>query len=212
MQPQDQKISASFIDHYTGLVRKHGPTPEGTDWRLQSNAEFGYQKMLEVIQAGDHGRRVSFLDVGCGYGGLLAFAKERGIALDYTGIDIVADMIEHGKKLHPEARFRAGDFLDMEDIGQYDYVVCNGILTLKLASSMFDMTGYCHKLVRRMFGVARTGIAFNTMSNKVNYFSDNLFYQSPVEVLAFCFAELSSKVRLDHAYPRFEFTTYVYHS
>jgi hypothetical protein len=39
---------------------------------------------------------------------------------------------------------------------------------------------------------------------------DYAYYRSPVEILAFCLPELSNKCRIDHAYNRFEFTTYVY--
>jgi hypothetical protein len=48
------------------------------------------------------------------------------------------------------------------------------------------------------------------MSNRVNYMVDYAYYRSPVEILAFCLPELSNKCRIDHAYNRFEFTTYVY--
>lgn len=205
------EISAAFVRHYAAKVREHGPTAAGVDWRVDANAEIAYDKMLAVIRDEDRGRRVSLLDAGCGYGGLLGYARQRGIALDYTGVDVTPEMIEHGRRLYPGARFEAADLLDWQaPQPRYDYVVCSGILTLKLAASILDMNDYFGRIVRRMFALAETGIAFNAMSNRVNYMEDKLYYRSPVEVLAFCLAELSSKVRLDHSYPRFEFTTYVY--
>jgi SAM-dependent methyltransferase len=205
-----EEISAAFVRHYTAKVNEHGPTAAGVDWRVDANAEIAYDKMLAVIREEDRGRRPSVLDAGCGYGGLLGHARRHGLDLDYTGVDITPEMIAHGRRLYPEARFEAGDLLEWPEAPRFDYVVCSGILTLKLAASILDMNAYFGRIVRRMFALADKGIAFNCMSNRVNYMEDKLYYRSPVEVLAFCLSELSTKVRLDHAYERFEFTTYVY--
>jgi SAM-dependent methyltransferase len=205
-----QEISEAFVRHYADKVREHGPTAAGVDWRVDANAEIAYDKMLAVIREADRGRRPSLLDAGCGYGGLLGYARKRGIDLDYTGVDITPEMIEHGRRLYPDARFEAADLLAWPETKRFHYVVCSGILTLKLAASILDMNDYFGRIVRRMFALADKGIAFNCMSNRVNYMEDKLYYRSPVEVLAFCLSELSTKVRLDHAYERFEFTTYVY--
>ncbi|MDV7400003.1 hypothetical protein RZS08_51785, partial [Arthrospira platensis SPKY1] len=87
---------------------------------------------------------------------------------------------------------------------RYDFVVCNGVLTQKLHHSIAEMTAYAHRLLRAMFAHADVGIAFNVMSTHVNFMAPNLYYRSPVELLAWCLQELSPRVRLDHAYPLFE--------
>jgi SAM-dependent methyltransferase len=210
MMTAEPEISTALRKHYGTTLAKHGPNAAGTDWRLEENAEIAYVKMMAVLLDRHKGARPSLLDVGCGYGGLLSHAKRVGIALDYSGIDIVPEMVAHGRSFHPEATFFVGDAQTFEFPRRYDYIVCNGVLSLKLKTSILDMNIYAARLIRRIFSIAHTGIAFNVMSNRVNFMVDHAYYRSPVEILAFCLSELSNKCRIDHAYNRFEFTTYVY--
>ena len=205
------EISQAFARHYRDKIKTHGATARGLDWSAEADVALRYGKMLEVLRPDAAGRTPSLLDVGCGYGGLLAHARAHGVPLAYAGIDIVPDTIAHARRLHPDGEFLQGDLLEW-DFGarRFDYVVCSGILTLKLTASILDMHRYFQALVRRMFALCDEGIAFNVMSNCVNFTAPNLYYRSPVEVLAFCLSDLSTKVRLDQAYPLYEFTTYVY--
>ena len=203
-------ITKSFIQHYSGKIREHGPNALGVDWGFQDKADIRHDQMLQLLRTAATGGIPDLLDVGCGYGALLDRAKQRGISLNYSGIDVVAEMTAHGKQLHPEADFVTGDFLETKIGRKYDYLICNGILTLKLATSIMDMDAYAKSLIRKMYEHCNIGICFNVMSNAVNFQDQKLFYKSPVEMLAFCLSELSKKVRIDHSYPLYEFTTYVY--
>ena len=94
--------------------------------------------------------------------------------------------------------------------GPFDYVVCNGILTQKLDVPGLAMDQFAARLIRRLFLLCERGIAFNVMTTKVNFFSNNLYYRNPSELLAWCMNELSPYVKLDHSYPLYEYTVYVY--
>ena len=48
------------------------------------------------------------------------------------------------------------------------------------------------------------------MTTHVNYQADNLYYRNPAELLAWCMSELTPRVRLDHAYPLWEYTLYLH--
>lgn len=48
------------------------------------------------------------------------------------------------------------------------------------------------------------------MTTKVNYMVENQYYRNPVELFAYCLAEITNKVRIDHAYPLYEYTVYLY--
>lgn len=152
----------------------------------------------------------SLLDVGCGYGGLFDYFKAHQLPITYTGIDICEGMIDHAKAQHPEGTFICGSVQEMDAHQSFDYVVCNGILTQKLTVSGRDMDAYAQALIKTMYAHCRTGIAFNVMTTHVDYQEPNLYYRNPVELLAWCMTTLSPKVRLDHSYPMFEYTLYVY--
>ena len=185
------------------------------DWGRDSDLALRYDKMLAVMEAppAAHDAQengVSFLDVGCGYGGLYDRARARGISFDYAGIDVVPEMIDHARRSIPNGRFACNDVFDEAIRDQYDYVVCNGILTQKLTTSIREMDVYAQNMIRRLFALCRRGVAFNVMTNKVNFTVDNLYYKSPVELLAFCFAEITDNVKIDHSYKLYDYTVYLY--
>ena len=202
-------IIEAYRRHYAATFAEHGASSRGVDWGEQPDVDIRYGKMLEVIEQGA-AACPSILDVGCGFGGLLDYAKRRGLELEYSGIDLVPEMIEHARNAHPAARFVVGDILAMTEAQCVDYVVCNGILTLKLEASILDMDRLARRLIRKMFSLARRGIAFNMMTSHVNFMAPNLYYKNPLETIAFCGTELSRRFRVDHAYPLYEYTVYVY--
>lgn len=203
-------ISHALAEHYSEKFSQHGPSPEGVDWGAdQSKVLLRYDKMLQVADW-NSGSKPSLLDVGCGYGGLRQYAISRNIDLDYTGIDVAGNMIEWAKGNISSGNFIHGNILDYKFDRGFDYVVCNGILTQKLATAALQMDQFAAQLIRQMFSLCRIGIAFNIMTTKVNYYSNNLYYRNPAELLSWCLSEITPHVRLDHSYALYEYTTYLY--
>ncbi|MBE2205442.1 MAG: class I SAM-dependent methyltransferase [Chthoniobacterales bacterium] len=197
-------ITKSFRDHYGQAFGKYGATSRGVDWGDEGELQFRYEKFFSVI-ALDPGERkdtISILDVGCGWGGFCKFLQERvqGGGIDYTGIDIVPEMIQRAREEFPSATFHQEDLFSFSGKKSYDYVVCNGVLTQKLSATIPDMEEYANRMVLRMFELCKKGIVFNHMSSKVNYMVSNLYYRNPLEVLSFCLAHLSPRVLLDHSF------------
>lgn len=205
----EQKITQMLHDHYRQTFLTHGPTSEGVDWGPREDAaRLRQDLMLAVADGGAPGGTV--LDVGCGYGALADRIDERGLDLDYTGIDVVGEMVAEGRRRHPHRRFVHGDFLSAEGLGDFDYVVCNGIMTQKLTATTLEMNTHARRLIAALFAACRRGIAFNVMTTHVNFQADNLYYRNPAELLAWCMSELTPRVRLDHAYPLWEYTLYLH--
>lgn len=205
-------IVEAIKSHHEKVFATYGATPRGLDWgERESDLVLRYDKMIELVLKGRPlNRRPRLLDVGCGYGGLLDRLRFRNIDVEYCGIDICEPMIVEARKRQPNITYYTGDVLEIKDIGTFDYLVCNGIMTQKLDAPIPQMAAFTRSLIRRMFDLSTEGIAFNMMSSRVNFMVDNLFYNNPVEVLSWCMAELSPNVALDHAYPLYEFTTYIY--
>lgn len=215
------KLTELFQKHHKELFLRHGPTPRGVDWNDETEMLYRYEKMLGVVNKDflDLVHVPSLLDVGCGWGGLLKYSRARGKEFAYTGIDVVGEMIEYCKSNYKDATFREADVFEIEPgAEQYDFVVCNAILTQRLTASIREMDEFAKRLVSKMFSLCRHGIAFNMMSNHVNFMVENLFYKSPLEMTAYCFDQLSPRVRLDHGYSSlinqrgkyFDFTIYVF--
>jgi 2-polyprenyl-3-methyl-5-hydroxy-6-metoxy-1,4-benzoquinol methylase len=207
-------ITQNLRDHYCKTFIKHGLSPEGVDWGPNpADHLLRLNRMLEIFAQDftSSKERRSILDVGCGYGSMLDLIKDLKLPLDYTGIDVCIEMIDAAKKRYPNSTWLTGDVLELNSMLKHDYVVCNGVLTQKLQVSIRDMDDYLRVVIKKLFELCRIGIAFNVMTTHVNYMESNLFYKNPIELLGWCMTELTSKVRLDHAYPLYEYTIYLYH-
>lgn len=202
-------ISETLRQHYSQKFAEHGASSEGVDWGSnEANLLLRYKKMLDVLR--DPSSTPTLLDVGCGYGGLLTYAAEQNIELQYTGIDVSQNMIEWAQANQATGTFIVGDFIEHDFATQFDYVVCNGILTQKLETAGLAMDQFAAQLIRKMFALCKVGIAFNVMTTKVNYFSNNLYYRNPAELFSWCLSEISSHLRLDHSYPLYEYTLQIF--
>lgn len=205
------EITKSLGKHYKTVYKKYGPNAQGVDWKNQNEAEIRYQAMLNVIENGDltGKKKISILDVGCGYGGQYIYAKEKGMILDYTGIDIVPGMIVFAKKNTNGANFILADIFEHNPKIPYDYVVCNGILTQKLTATTKQMEDFSQKLISKMFELAKVGIVFNAMTTKVDFKKKGNYYVDPTKMLNLAFRH-TRKVKIDHSYPLYEYSIYMY--
>lgn len=205
-----KSVSQLLHDHYKNTILENGPNSRGVDWGSKEWAvKLRQEKMLGVVLKGDIS--VSILDVGCGYGALLDLIEEKNLNYSYIGVDIVEEMIQQAKSLHPNYEFVCGDILDAE-IDTCDYAVCNGILTQKMNSSTLAMNEFSKKLIKKMYSLTRCGVAFNLMTTFVNFQKDNLYYKNPAEILAWCMSEITPHVVLDSSYGLlYEYTIYLYH-
>src|SRR4051812_7734947 len=104
-------ISKALGRHYSRQFSRYGPSPEGVDWGTDEARVFlRYDQMLKV--ADDRTLvKLSLLDVGCGFGGLQRYAISKNIDLDYTGIDVVKDMIDWASLNVEAGHFLHGDIL-----------------------------------------------------------------------------------------------------
>ena len=152
-----------------------------------------------------HGKRL--LDVGCGFGDLLAWLNARGIEPRYTGVDIVRPMIERCRKRFAgtSARFLIGDALTFVADEPYDYIVASGIF----GYAAKDTRARVRPTLERLFKLTRIGLAVNFLSRRAATRSPGRLYLHPSDVLQFAL-KLTPAVRLDHTYMPNDFTLCLY--
>lgn len=192
--------------YYEEHIKKYGRTPQGLDWGDKCTEEqlnLRYQNMLNVIKASSSftGGIPSLLDVGCGFCGLKEYAEKKGIKIRYYGIDLY--------NLDKKDYVFVGDFLEHKFNEDFDFVVCNGILTATMGNSLKEFDKLAIKFIDKMFDIANRGIAFNIMKSQVEFMREGLYYKSPLDVLGYCMT-LTDKFVIDAAYPLYEYTVYLY--
>ncbi|HOW58904.1 MAG TPA: class I SAM-dependent methyltransferase [Candidatus Omnitrophota bacterium] len=192
--------------YYKRLFETHGDTPQAVQYSDQITQERRFKVLTEIADLND----MHILDFGCGTGHLATFLKAQDTRCSYTGVDLVQEMLDCGKKKHPEHQFLKPEELSKGQ--QFDYAFISGVFNLKTE----DNRSFYQRIIKDCFNRIRKGLAFNMMSSYVDYFDPQLFYEKPETVFQFIKEKISPFVVLRNEYQvkknviPFEFTIYVY--
>lgn len=199
-----------IIAHYESCLDRHGDSHLGVDWPNAKDAETRYRVMLELIRERDG--PVSLLDFGCGAGHLLEYIRRHGLQrIDYRGLDASEKFIKLCRRKFPDTPFFQKDILqEPGGVDPADYVILNGVLTEKRGLSETTMRRYMESLLCAVWGLARRGIAFNVMSEHVDWQRDDLFHVPFDSMADFLTARISRHFQFRQDYGLYEFTTYAY--
>jgi len=167
-----------IIDKHRDSLTRYGYHPHALYWSSREVQEIRFQILLEAgIHSGAH-----ILDVGCGFGDFRTWANQQGIALHYTGIDLSPDILREAQMRHPDATFYTGDIFDMpESTPSFDWVILSGALNEEL----HDASAYAKRVIRRMYQLARQGVAFNLLDAR-RVQAHDLHSQYPDTMLEYC--------------------------
>jgi trans-aconitate methyltransferase len=198
MKPSDKKI---LLDFYEGLYSCYGANFLGSGW---PNLEDQLKRFQILTEIGDMNEK-SILDVGCGFGDLYLYLKEKYEDFSYTGIDISEKIIKAAKKKFPEVDFRVHDLIENKLERNFDYVFLSGVFNPKLSDNWY----FIKAMIEKMFTICNCGIAFNMFSNKVDFMDDKIHYQNREQLREYL-RTLTDKITERDEYMRFEFTVYLY--
>jgi SAM-dependent methyltransferase len=200
------ELKRTVVEHYEAQLRRHGATARGMDWKDEASQRLRFAVLCGVADL--TGRSVH--EVGAGGGHLYDFLEERRIACRYSGSDLSPAMVEAARHRHPDVPFERRDILLEAPGERYDVVVCSGLFHVRRDNDEEVWRSFVRRMIRRMYEMCRVAIAFNLLSDQVDYRAPGLHYECPGDVLDFCRQTLSRRVALRHDYPLYEFTVYVY--
>jgi SAM-dependent methyltransferase len=198
MSARDKEM---LLANYQGLFQKHGGAPEATQMSADGQ-RFRFLKLMEIADLRD--RRV--LDLGCGIGDFYPFLVQKFGQLDYTGIDLVPEMVDFAAKKYPAARFLCRDIAKDELNESFDYVLASVVFN----NAMPDGDSYMQELLTLAFKLCTLGLGFNFISTHVNFTDPEMAYHDPAEVLDFCIRHLTRKVVVQHHYERVDVAVFAY--
>lgn len=203
-----EEIKADRRKLYENVLKKYGDSPQGADWADADSQRLRFKILSQIDDL--NGKRIH--DVGCGLAHLVEFLAESGVNCQYVGSDISPLMIEKAQQRIPTAQLYVADILNdvTPEWMKAGYLFASGVFYQKGANDQSECQQFVEAMVRRMFSLAKKGIAFNMMTSYVDYEDTNLFYLSPAEMLDFCIQNLGRRVVIRHDYPLWEYTVYVY--
>lgn len=203
-----------IVNHYENCFEKFGATPRGVDWPNQADQERRFQVMLEITK--NHlitNSSATLLDLGCGYGALYDFMRQRNLleCFHYSGIDLSEKMIESAEENYPGVSFEERDILTSKlQPSQFDFVLMNGVLTERTSLSQAAMFDFAKNIIAEAFAACKVGLAFNVMSEHVDWKRDDLFHVPFDELAAFLKEKCSRHFVFRSDYGLYEYTVYLY--
>jgi len=202
---------SKIVKHYEKCFEKYGADHRGVDWPNQYDLDKRFQVMTGLILRKD--TPCTLLDFGCGTGLLLDWLKKNELLhrFDYYGCDISEKFIECCKKKFPTDQFFQTDVLQSpEKLNNYDYIIVNGVFTMKVDLSYQAMWDFFCQSVTQLFSKANKGIAFNLMSKQVDWERPDLFHVGLDQLTAFLTKNLSRHFVIRNDYGLYEYTAYLY--
>lgn len=190
------------ISFFSRLLKEHGNGHKVLNWGSKQSQELRFKVLADMGIS----KYSTLLDVGCGLGDFYLWQKEKGLDLDYHGIDITPGIIESAKNKFPEALFSVADSKQIS--GHYepfDYVIASGIFYLR----KHEPVKYLEETIAQLYALSRNGLAFNSLSSWNVDAGNDEFYADPLKTLAFC-RTITPYVTLRHDYHSSDFTVYMY--
>jgi len=186
------------IESYRQSFLKYGNTPEALKWSPEGQ-RWRFEKLIEMI---DHSHSIDsknkkFLEVGCGLGHLYPLLKSKYGNVDYTGIDIVPELVEHAQSIYPDAKFECRDLIKYPLKEDYDFGFISGVFNAPHRDNSLD---FMTALLKNTFAACRVSLVFNFTSSHVNKIDPDTNYFDPIEILTEIFSGISKKASMHHHY------------
>jgi SAM-dependent methyltransferase len=200
----NEKDALSLTKLYSDRYKDHGYDPKTLGW-FKGKQELRFSILTSQVDLEGQ----SILDIGCGFGDLNYFLKRRLRSYVYHGIDLVDELVDEGRRRHPEAwvKFSCGDFL-AEAPRMFDYIVGSGIFNYRLSEE--DNYDYIERTLRKAMDECGTGVAFDFLSDRVDFQKYGFtFHSNPPKVLEIAY-RLSKNVILRNDYAPFEFSLFIF--
>jgi cyclopropane fatty-acyl-phospholipid synthase-like methyltransferase len=201
--PACEPFLAGVVAYYEERHRRFGDTARGVDWRDEASQRLRFEILLAGL---DLSPGSTLLDVGCGYGKLLTYCRERGHDVDYLGIDVSESMVQACRRRHGAAAALVGSTRDIARLGTFDHVVASGTFNVRGEASAAAWGRYLRGAVVHMYLGCRQAVAFNAMTTEVDHRYSHLFYLDPAAVPGLVSRCGTRSFRLDHSYPLRELT------
>jgi len=170
------KRKRAIHSHYEPRISPYRAGYDILDWASPESQQARFKVLGENISLAGK----SLLDVGRGLGDLCGFLKDRKIAVDYTGVDLIAKMVEAARQRYPDGRFVCADIFQEDTFQpeQFDVVFCSGAFNLNLGNNR----EFLPVAIRRLLELSREYVVFNLLHHRARGTDGRYFYFDPEDV------------------------------
>ena len=196
----------SMREMYSNRYDIHGHSRKTLGW-FKRKQEMRFMILTSEFQR--LGAIPSITDIGCGFGDLNFYLAKQKIDYTYLGIDCVEQFITKASELHAKENieFQIGNYLE-ENMPECDYSIGSGIFNYKF--NAIDNYHYIDAVIEKAFKLSRVGVAFDFLSNKVDYQKyEHTFHSDPKTILDIGY-KYTRNLSLRNDYAPFEFSLFLF--
>jgi len=208
MQKNNNDLLGEVATYYADKLAEYGDTPRGVDWNGEESQSIRFEQLCRIIDPVKS--TFSLNDLGCGYGALLDYLRERQLACKYLGVDVSREMISAAAQRHANAH-SARFITSAEPDLMADYAVASGIFNVRMGRTDTEWFDYLQTTLDVLDRTSRLGFAFNCLTSYSDEDKqrDYLYYTDPCRLFDLCKKRYSRQVALLHDYGLYEFTILV---
>lgn len=203
---KDAFTAADAVDvreRYSKRYEQFGYSPLTLGWNKNRQAI-----RFDVLTSEYDFNKKHVLDIGCGFGDLNQTLQHKTDRYEYTGVDLVGSLLNEANQRYAceSVQFMEANILDMDSITTYDYAVASGVFNHKLSGD----TNYefIEQVIKKSLELCKDGLAFDFLSDKVDFKHEHTFHSSPEKILSIAF-KYSRNVVLKNNYMPFEFSLFI---
>jgi hypothetical protein len=208
MRVQVANLLVDVATYYAEKLAEHGDTPRGVDWNGEESQMIRFAQLCNIIDP--ENPNFSLNDLGCAYGALLDYLRDKHANCTYLGVDVSQEMIKVAEQRHAavdQARFITA--AEPDEVAHYG--LASGIFNVRLGRSDAEWFDYLQNTLDVLDRTSSLGFAFNCLTaysdeEKKRYY---LYYADPCQLFDLCKRRYSRQVALLHDYGLYEFTVLV---
>jgi SAM-dependent methyltransferase len=211
------RISNQMISRYSQRYREMGNNVKTLGWGNVEQQQFRFKQAIDQV---NFDLNKSVLDIGCGFGDLLALLiSENKPFKKYIGWDINPDLVNESIKIW--SNNKTSSQFEVLNIGNKNFIepiadigFMFGVLNLNLKEE-FNNLNYSKIFIKNAFSAVRETLVVDFLSSQVDHNypkEDFVYYHNPTEILEFALT-LTPNVVLKHNYspiPQKEFMLFLY--
>ncbi len=209
MGNKEKNIIQAQLEVYRENFLKHGNSPLGTRQNDSATQFLRFERLIKNLNFPSDTKN-SIHDIGSGICDMYEFLLEKKIHCEYSGTEIVQEMIHFANIKFPDIKLYNRNILTEKIDESYDYVVLSGLFNMPGDVSDTEWRIFTFEIIEKMFKMSKKAISFNFLTTYKTFTDTTLFYLSLEDVSDFCIKNLSRFLTIDHSYALFEYTVTVF--
>lgn len=163
--------------YYENNMKSASNDFEVLGWESEEAQKARFDMLLSNVSV--DGKKI--LDVGCGLGNLLEYINNLQLNVNYTGIDVLPEMIERAKAKGLKGEFIYVDIFKSNPFKykSFDIIYASGIFNLNLGNNR----EFLINALKLFFNLAKKSVCFNLLHYKSPSKEDTYHYFNPEEVI-----------------------------